>query len=342
MNKDIFQAANRCYTWQHVLTAADFRGETAQLREDLANALAIQTYADEQGFEAAAADVEGAVDEFRLQHDLISGEDTEQWLAHCGISLDDFEAFFSRRLLVDRFREQAIDIGRDYSPSEADVADHAWPETILTDSFERLTVPFARRVAARLDGNTPCAPADVKKARRDAETRLRGHPFDPKWFAELVEMEAIYAAAERAALTPEKCEREIRTRSLQLTRVEMAVVTFPSLDQARETYACVTGEGESLEAVATRSGRAFDLVTRFYDEVPEDVRSLFFSASPGKVFPPAETEGLFAVHAIRRRIEPALSDAEVLARMRERLLSVQFDAMLSTHVRWLFDPWNRT
>ena len=342
MNKDIFQAANRCYTWQHVLTAADFRGETARLRRDLATALAIRAYADEQGFEAAQADVESAIDEFRLQHDLISGEETEQWLDHCGLTLDDFEDFFARRLLVDRFREQADRIGRDYAPSGADVANHTWPEAILTGNYERLTVPFARRVAVRLDGGPPCTPADVKEAMRDAETRLRGSPFDPEWLTELAEMETIYAAAERDALTSEKCEREIRVRSIQLTRIEIAEVAFPSLDQAREAYVCVSAEGEGLETVATRGGRAFDLATRFYDEVPDGVRSLFFSAPPDKVFPPEEREGLFAVCQIRRRIEPDLGDADVFARVRERLLSTQFDAMLSQHVRWLFDPWSRT
>lgn len=341
MNKDLFQAANRCYTWQHVLTAADFRGETARLRRDLAIALAIRAYAADQGFEAAQADVESAIDEFRLQHDLITGEETERWLEHCGLTLDDFQEFFARRILADRFREQADAIGRDYAPSWADVATHTWPEAILAGHQERLTVPLARRVAVRLDGGAPYTSAAVKEAMRDAETRLGGSPFDPEWLAELAEMETIYAAAECNALTSEKCEREIRVRSIQLTRIEIAEVTFSTLDQAREAYLCVTGEGERLDAVATRSGRAVDLATRFYDEVPEDVRSLFFSAPPNKVFLRDEREGLFAVCEIRRRIEPDHGDADVFARLRERLLSAQFDAMVSQHVRWLFDPWSR-
>jgi hypothetical protein len=342
MNRDIFEAADRCYTWEHVLTAADFRGVTAQKRRDLANALAIRAYADEQGFEAAEADVESAIDEFRLQHELISAEDMENWLDHCGLTLDGIEEFFARRSLVDRFHEHVADISRDYAPTEVDVADRMWAEAILSGTYEELTVPLARRVAVRLDGGTPCTPAAVKEAMREAEARLGGGPLDPEWFAELVEMETIYAAAERDAVTSEKCEREIRVRSLQLTRIEIAEVTFPSRDQAREAYLGVTGEGERLDAVATRSGRAFDLATRFYDEVPDDVRSLFFSAPPNKVFLRDDREGLFAVCEIRRRIEPECGDADVFARVRERLLSTQFDAMLSQHVRWLFDPWNRT
>jgi hypothetical protein len=341
MIKDLFQAADRCYTWEHVLAAADFRGEAAELKRDLAVALAVRSYADEQGFEAPPADIESAADEFRLTRELIAGEDLEQWLDHCGLTLDDFEEFFARRLLADRFRDQADDIGRDYAPSAADVTDHLWVEAILAGDYETLTVGLARRVAARLDGSTPCAPADVQESRREAEGRLDGTAFDPEWFAELAEMEAAYGAAERAALTSEHRDREIRARFIQLTRIEIAEATFASFDQAREAYGCVTGEAESLESVATRSGAVFDVATRFYDDVPDEVRDLFFSAPAGKVFPPQRSDELFAVREVRRRIEPESDDPDVLARVRERLLGSRFDAIVSQHVRWLFDPWNQ-
>ena len=342
MNKDIIQAADRCYTWRHVLAAGDFRGETAQLRANLASALAIQAYADEQGFEVASTDIEGVMEAFRLQHDLISAEDTEKWLTHCGLTLDDFQGFFERRILADRFVQQADDIQREYALAEAAVTECMWPEVVLAGNFEQLAVPLARRVAAQLDGSTPCAPADLQKIRREAKKRLRGCAPDPEWFADLVQMEAIYVAAERQALLPERCAREVRTRALQLTRIELAQVTFPAADQAREAYACAADEGESLDTIAERSGCACDMATQFYADVPEDQRSLFFCAPPGKVFPPVEGEGGFAVCQIRRRIEPDANDAEVLARLQEHLLNTHFDPMVATHVRWLFDPWSWT
>lgn len=342
MNKDLFQAANRRYTWEYVLTAADFRGDAAELKRNLAFALAVRAYADEQGFEASPADVESAADEFRLERELITGEDLEQWLDHCGLTLDDFEEFFARRLLADRFRDQADDIGRDYAPSAADVANHMWVEAILTGDYEALAAGLARRVAVRLDGSAPSTPTEVQESRREAEGLLDGKTLDPEWFTELAEMEAAYGAAERAALTSEHRDREIRARFIQLTRIEIAEATFPSFDQAQEAYGCVTGEGESLESVATRSGAAFDLATRFYDDVPDELRDLFFSAPAGKAFPPQRGDELFAVREVRRRIEPESDDPDVLARVRERLLGSRFDAMVSQHVRWLFDPWNQT
>jgi hypothetical protein len=342
MIKALFEAANRCYTWEHVLTAAEFRGDAEELKQDLAVALAVQAYADEQGFDASPADVESAADEFRLEHELIAGEDLEQWLDHCGLTLDDFEGFFVRRLLADRFGDQADDIAREYVPSEADVAGHMWAEAILTGGYDALSVALARRVAVRLDGSVSFAHTDAQESAREAEGLLDGKTLDPEWLTELAEMEAAYAAAEQAALISEHRDREIRARFIQLTRIEIAEATFPSFDQAREAYQCVTGEGESLESVAARTGAAFDVATRFYDEVADEVRDLFFSAPAGKVFPPQQGDEPFAVREIRRRIEPEPGDPDVSARVRERLLANRFDAVVSQHVRWLFDPWNRT
>jgi hypothetical protein len=342
MNKNLFQAANRGYTWEHVLTAADFRGDAAELKRDLAVALAVRAYANEQGYDASPADVESASDEFRLERELIAGEDLEHWLDHCGLTLEDFEEFFARRLLADRFRDQADDIRRDYAPSAAEVANHMWVEAILTGEYETLAVGLARRVAARLEGNAPGTPDEAQESAREAEGRLDGTALDAKWFTELAEMEAAYGAAERAALMSDHRAREIRARFIQLTRIEIAEATFPSFDQAREAYDCVTGEGESLESVAARGGAAYDVATQFYDDVPDEVRDMFFSAPAGKVFPPQKGDELLAVREVRRRIEPESDDPDVLARVQERLLSSRFDAMVSQHVRWLFDPWNQT
>jgi hypothetical protein len=342
MIDSLFQAAGRSYTWEHVLTAADFRGDTAELRRNLAVALAMRAYADEQGFEASSSDVESAADEFRVERDLIAADDLEQWLDRCGVTLDDFEAFFARRILAARFRDQADQVGRDYAPSAADVANHIWVEAILTGDYEALAIGLARRVAVRLDGSTLFTPAEVEEARREAESRLQGKTIDPEWFNELAEMEAAYGAAERAALTSEHRDREIRARFIQLTRIEIAEATFPSFDQAREACHCVTGEGESLESVAARSRAAFDVATRFCEDLPDEVRDALFSAPAGRVFPPQKGDEIFTVREVRGRIEPEPDDPDVVARVRGRLLGNRFDAMVARHVRWLFDPWNQT
>jgi hypothetical protein len=342
MNKDIFQAANRRYTWQHVLTAADFRGDTALLRRDLAAALATRAYADEQGFEADQADVGRAVDEFRQQHDLISGEETEQWLDHCGLALEDVEGFFARQLLMNRFGDQADAIVRDYAPAEADVTDHMWPAAILTGDFGPLAVALVRHVAVRVDRGDGCTPPDMAEAMRAAEDRLTRSSVDAEWFTELVEMDAAYAAVERETVTAEALEHEIRIRPHQLTWVETAEITFTSLDEAREAHDCVANDGEGLEAVAARSGRAVDVAVRFYDDVADDERSLLFSAPLHRAFLHDVSEGIVAVREIRRKIAPDCNDPDVLARARARVFRTHVDAIVSQHVRWLFDPWVRT
>jgi hypothetical protein len=341
MDREILEAAGRRYTYHHVMTAADFRGDTVTFRRDLVTSLAVRAYADEQGFEVDPAEIEAAADEFRAEHGLFAGEDLERWLGHCGLILEDVEQFYAGRLLADRFARQARAIRRDYAPSDAEVQDHLWAEAILTGALEGLAVPLARRIAAAVGGRTVSTPDDVKTARRAAKKRTRNSAFDPEWLAELIELEATYAAAEREVLAPEHCEREIRVASLPLSRVAFASVLFPSLDEAREAYLCVSREGEPLEVVAKRAGREIDVQTAFYDELPDDVRNLLFSARDGQVFPPEERDGVFALRQTVRRIDPDANDPDVLARLQHRLLDAHFVALVSRHVRWLFDPWDR-
>ena len=123
---------------------------------------------------------------------------------------------------------------------------------------------------------------------------------------------------------------------------QIAEVTFPSEDLAREAYACVAGEEESLGAVADRSRQPLEIATRFYEETPEHHRSLLFSAPPGKVFLANEADGRFVVRELRRRIGPDVRDTEVMAMVRQRLLRTRLDELISRHVRWLFDPWARS
>ena len=52
--------------------------------------------ADEQNLEFDDDAIDTAAEQFRYQHDLITAEETEQWLAGRGLTLGDFSAYFVR------------------------------------------------------------------------------------------------------------------------------------------------------------------------------------------------------------------------------------------------------
>lgn len=335
--REILQAAGRPYSWLQVLAGAYFRGAAADLHAEEAEAMAAMGYAKEEGFEVPEEAGE-AGDAFRVEHNLITGEEMERWLDHCGIALEEFNAHFAARSLAARFAGELEAIRRDYAPAAEDVVKAMWAATILSGSFEAFTIPFARRVALRAGTNAAVDAAAAESALREGAPRVPEPLRTPDLVGELAALEVLYAADERVVAAEERCAAVLRDRAFQLTRIVVAGAVFPTLDQANEVYQGVTADGLALEELARLAGIEPILRTIFAEDAPEGAVPLL-SALPGRVLEPEAVEGGFLVRQLRRRIEPAISDPDVAARVRGRLLDAHFDALVGLHVTWGFDPW---
>jgi hypothetical protein len=337
---EILRAAGRPYSWRQVLAGAYFRGAAAALHAEVADAVAAMSYAKEEGFEIPE-DAGDAGEAFRVEHSLITGEETERWLDHCGIAIEEFDAHFASRLLASRFKAELDAIRRDYAPAAGEVVDTMWTATILSGSFEAFTLPFARRVANLVVTCAAPDPRELATALQAGEPRLPETLRAPGLLEELAAMDVLDEAAERDALSTARRAEELREREYLLTRIVVAEAVFPSLDQANEAYQGVAADGLGLEEVAQRAGVEPTERTLFADETPEGAAPLL-SALPGRVLEPEAVEGGFLVRCLRRRIAPDLADPDVAVRVRERLLAARSGALLSTHVTWSFDPWTMT
>lgn len=91
--KVVFVCEDHSITGQDVIDAAHFRGELEPEWKNLLRLLAAERRADEQNLEFDDDAIDAAAEQFRYQHDLITAEETEQWLAGRGLSLGDFSGF---------------------------------------------------------------------------------------------------------------------------------------------------------------------------------------------------------------------------------------------------------
>src|SRR3954469_21444883 len=94
--KGIFLCEDRSVTGRDVIDAAIFRGELEPEWQYLLRLLAAESRADEQNLEFDDDAIDTAAEQFRYQRDLITAEETEQWLAGRGLTLGDFSAYFVR------------------------------------------------------------------------------------------------------------------------------------------------------------------------------------------------------------------------------------------------------
>jgi hypothetical protein len=99
----LFLAADRAFTVRQVLSAADFRGELAPVRQAAREGLACQRYGEDEAFETDLEDLNQAAEVYREDRDLTTAEDTEHWLAVHPHTVDDFSAWLERRAWRERF-----------------------------------------------------------------------------------------------------------------------------------------------------------------------------------------------------------------------------------------------
>src|SRR5262245_26992531 len=149
----IFVCGDRSYTVRDVIDAALFRGELEMEWKNLLRLLAAEKKADEQDLEMDDDDIDAAAERFRYDHDLITAEETEQWLVERGLALGDFSGFFVRHFWGEQWEdiEPAV---IDYLSAPNEMRELLTNELILTGELDRMAQRLSWRVASC------CATAD--------------------------------------------------------------------------------------------------------------------------------------------------------------------------------------
>ena len=93
----MFASGQDEYTVRDAIDAGFFRGELDGIWKQFLLRMAAQARADDLDLELDDDAFDGAVEAFRYEHDLITAEETEQWLAARGLTLDDFSEYFARQ-----------------------------------------------------------------------------------------------------------------------------------------------------------------------------------------------------------------------------------------------------
>ena len=199
----IFVCGDRSFTVRDVIDAALFRGELEPEWKNLLRLLAAEKKADEQDLEFDDDAIDAAAERFRYEHDLITAEETEHWLAGRGLALDDFSGFFLRHFWGEQW-DEVEPAAIDYLSAPNEMHQLLNNELILSGELDRMAQRLSWRVAAR--SATADAPIDPQMIAEE-DTRffersglsgdqlagwLQGLGRDPEWFRDALAMEAIH------------------------------------------------------------------------------------------------------------------------------------------------------
>lgn len=341
--RQLFSVGPVVYTVRDVIDAAHVRGEIEPIFVDLQRMAAIEQRAINEDREPDETAVDTAAQTFRYDHDLITAEETERWLAERHLTLDDFGDYFSRNYWGNAGEQ--IDLAPTlFLSASAEERELLTAELTLSGESDRMATRLAWRVAAATGAEMPPA-EEVEARQREFFERFElteetlgawleqlGRDLD--WFEEQVRNETIFALEKERILTAQSRQRELSSLRLQLTAFELETIEFDSHDAACEALLCVREDGMSMEEVATEGRYPYFEEKPLMEDIPDDIQQLFLSVTVGEILEPMERNGSFRLCRVAGKTEPDTNDPAVQQRVDKRILQRHFADLMGRHVRW--------
>lgn len=344
-NKTIFTCGDRPFTGRDVIDAALFRAELEPAWKNLLRLLAAERRVEEQDLDLDDIAIETAAEQFRYEHDLITAEETERWLAERGLGPGDFSAYFVRHYWAERVDNLELE-ELDYLAGPNDTRKLLTSEVILSGELGHMAKRLSQRVAVS------CATADVNiDAKLIKEERaaffarcglgegelpawLERLERDQQWFQDALAMEAIYCRDRSALLSRQAREREIAALRVPLTRFELETIEFDSLDAAREALLCARDDGMSMEEVAAEGRYPYRRPEILLEQVPEHLQQKFLSVHPGEIIEPIARGDGFQLCRIIAKKEPDVDDPIVRKRVDQGIFDRHFSDLTARYIQW--------
>jgi hypothetical protein len=332
------------YTARDAIEAALFRGDLGAVWERFLHRVAAEKKADETEMDLDEDAIDSAAEAFRYQHDLITAEETEQWLMMRGLTLDDFSDYFARQYCGNALEDKVQADPLEYLEAPDDLRQLFAAELILAGDLDRLTMELSWRLA----GAAATAKDEVKAEKMESEREnffertglspeqlpkwLEQIRRDTQWFDQMVRMEMEYRHRSASLLTPQTRQREMSLLRLQLTRFDTEVIELESRDSAQEALFCVREDGMSMEEVDTEGRYPYKNLSFLQEDIPEDLQQKFLSVTPGEVLDPLPHGDGFELYRVTRKIEPRGDDPAVQARIDTLLLNRHFTELTARHI----------
>jgi hypothetical protein len=332
------------YNARDLIDSAAFRGELDSSWKQFLIGLKAEERAEELELELDHDAIDAAAELFRYEHDLITAEETERWLAARSLSLEDFTDYFARQHWRSAIDEKIEPNDVDLISAQPELRELFVTELIFSGELDQLNTRLMWRLAALVaSGDGHVDPERIgaegtafldraKITKSEMKEWLTQIGRDEKWLEEMLAMEAAYRSLCEKVLTPEARQKQLASLRMPLTQFEAEVIELESRDAAMEAMLCVRQDGMSMEEVATEARYPYRQVTFLHAEVPDELKQKFWSARAGEVLDPLPRADGFELYRITKKTEPDPSDPKVQARIDAHLLERQISTLTSEHV----------
>jgi hypothetical protein len=333
---------NQEYTARDAIDAAIFRDELDVEWKEFLHCIEAERRGDELDLDLDESAISGAAEAFRYEHDLITAEETETWLANRGLSFDDFSDYFTRDYYASTLHEDIVPDEIEYNSASSQLRQIFVAELILSGELDQMAKELMWRLAAACAEGEPALDAISAQERHFLDRNgiepsqladwLKGVERDSTWFSKMLATEAAYQRRCGTLLVPHARQRELVALRLSLTRFETEVIELDSRDAAQEALFCVREDGMSMEEVAVEGRYPYRRADFLLEDLPIEVQQKFHSVSAGEVVEPVARGDRFELCRVMKKIEPQPDDPRVKSRIDQRLLERHFSELTSKYV----------
>ena len=332
------------FTARDAMEAALFRGHMDDLWQPFLRGLAAEKQTEEAEIDLDDEAIDTAAEQFRYEHDLITAEETEQWLAARGLNLDDFGSYFARRTCLDALGDDVKAEEIDYLSAANDLRQTFAAELILSGALDRITTDLSWRLAAAAATARDEVDPDTVAAERgyfldrallteeELPAWLQKLERDSSWLDQMLRMEAEYRQRSESLLNPQTRQREMSLLRLPLTRFDTEVIELESRDAAQEALFCVKEDGMSMEEVATEGRYPYKTLSFLQEDIPEDLQQKFLSVAVGDILEPITRGDGYELYRITGKTEPQAGDPAVEERIDGILLYRHFSELAARYI----------
>ena len=342
-SRQVFTVGPDGYAVRDIIDAAHFRGEVLPVWEKFMRLLAADERAGVEEREADEAAIDTAVQTFRYDHDLITAEETESWLAQRGLTLSDFSDYFTRHYWGEALGDEVSGSFVGYFSAESELRDVFLAELTFSGELGRMATRLTWRLAAAASGKVTVGAEEIARERQSFAEKIQPMSLSDwsvsagrgeAWIEQMSLLEATFRGVCDGVLSPQARQREVGTLRLQLTMFDLEVLEVDSQDAAREALFCVREDGMTMEEVATEGRYPFRREQLVLEDIAPAMQQQFLSVTPGSVLEPMEIEGAHRLCRVIAKHEPDPTDSGVQRRIEQRLLDRHFADAVLQHVRW--------
>ena len=312
--KTLFTIETREFGWDEIVAAAKLWGDWDRFVDKTREALACFLLASETNALPSVAKIREVTTAFRYARNLISGEETQEWLQHWDMTIENWMDCLKAQSLRQCWAGRLTEIKCMEPISDQELELVIKHHAICSGKLEQWTRKLAGHAAVA--ANT-----------RQLPPTASAH--------DLIDfVEAEFDRARRQSMTPKHLATKISDHRLEWIHYDCRYLWFDQERVGREALWCIR-DGMTLDEVAVTARDEVKEWSFYADEIDARIRPAFLAARQGDLLGPLKLRAGYPLFSLIRKTMPEVDDPQIISRAETAIVANLTSQAINERVNWM-------